>query len=686
MIFLNVRNYRVLTLINTIINEFLIQARFLMVGIKTVCNANNFPVGEEEQERELEVRFTPILCTGLEKIENTCFCNLLMDKDISSSLPATPGNFYSIFIRWVGQNKSSESIKWTEINSDEVLNKVIAKLSNCNQQNSREQKFLDVLLLLDINVPRFPLCLLQCFVVTFVTYKMQGKNFDNNSHKVFEENNCYSKFIKELLSSACIRQRYGSEVSGRKTCRKRCVSFVGICKESSSGLNDEAKVVHESLSIIKESINCPIEKFPFTIWCTAKLQYLHLVSLQDQKEENLRLQNYGRESINLHFEEIISKFESTVDRNFTEIVPISWILFYFEVQKYCTRNKKCFLEFAVCMEIWKDDCINSDRGKLNSALKFFHDLGAWFLLDSGSDISFIITNLCWLFDNLKYLCNSKDSSRIFDCVAKLALKYEGILMASMIQEIKLGLKLMNFEYFVKLLEHLKFAAPMDQRGSYFIPSVLDSYEGKMKFSDFITSQFEPLLITISSGGLHHSIFCFLAAYMFDNVPQNWSKLKYNEREEVQHTYKDLITFSVNIDSYPCYVCIFDKFFFLEIHIYSKTQKTSQKDPPSNLNFTVFKIIKDSLNKAVCDENLKLPYEDFKYGFSCCMSQHSGHLMEVEKIDNKLLATCITSGENMEINDEKYATWFSEVCWTTTACQVRYRSDTTSHTLDICDRA
>ena len=643
-----------------------------MVDFKTVFNASNFPVGEEEREKELEVRFTPILCTGLEKIENTCFCNLLMDKDISSSLPAISGNFHSIFIRWMGQNKSSDSIKWTEVNSDEVLNNVIAKLSSCNQQNSREQNVLDMLLLLDINVPRFPLCLLQCFLVTFVTYKMQGKRFDNYSHKFFEENNCYSKFIKELLSSTCIRQKYGSEVSGRGTNRKRCVSFVGICKEIKTGLNDEAKVVHESLSIIKESINCPIGKFPVTIWRTAELQYLHLVCLQDQKEENLRLQNYGRESINLHFEEIISKFQSTVDRDYdTEMVPISWILFYFEVQKYCTRNNKCFVEFAVCMEIWKDSCSNSNRGKLKDALKFFHDLGAWFFLDSGDNISFIITNLCWLFDNLKYLCDSKDSSLIFDYDAKLALKYEGILIASMIEEIKLDCsKKVKFEYFVNLLEHLKFAAPMDQRSSYFIPSVLDSYEGKLKAYYFVTSEFKPLLITISSGSLHHSIFCFLAAYMFDNVPQNWSKLKYSERENVQYTFKDLITFSVNIDSYPCYVCIFDKFFFLEIRIYSKTQKPSQKDPPNNLYSTVFEIIKDSLKKAVCDENLKLPYEDFKYGFSCCMCQHPGHLMEVKKVENKLFATCITSGKNMEINNEKYATWFSEVCCNTTACQVR----------------
>ena len=607
-----------------------------------------------------------------------------MDKDISSSLPAIPGNSHFIFIRWLGQNKSSESTKWTEINSEEVLNNVIVKLSSCNQQTSREQKVLDVLLLLNINVPRLPLCLLQCFLVTFVTYKMQGKKFDKNSDKLFLQNNCYTNFIKELLSSTCIRQKYGSEVSGREANRKRCVSFVGICKESSSWLNDEADVVNESLSIITERINCPLEKFPVKIWRTANEQYLHLVSLQDQNEENITLQKDGRESISLHFEEIMFKFKKTVAKNFIKMIPINWILFYFEVQKYCIKNNKCFVKFAIYVKIWKDDCNNSITGKLKDALKFFHDLGAWFFIDSDNDIhSFIITNLCWLFDNLKYLCDSRDSLDIDDYEAKLALKFEGILMTSMIEEIELDCsKTVEFEYFVQLLEHLKFAAPMDQRRSYFIPSVLDSYEGKLKAYYFITPQFKPLLITISSGSLHHSIFCFLAAYMFENVPQNWSKLKYSKREKVQYTFKDLITFSVNINSYPCYVCIFDKFFFLEIHIYSKTQKTSQKDPPNNLCSTVFEIIKNSLKKAVCDENLKLPYEDFKYGFSCCMCQHPGHLMAVKKIGTKLLATCITSGKNMEIDNKEYTIWFYEVCYSMIACIHTYACDVQMHVLSL----
>ena len=617
---------------------------------------------EEKAEKEhCSFRFSAALCTGLENSGKTSFCNLLMDKNV---LSPSPGNSHATFVKWTTQNPpSKEETKWTEISSEKALNDVINKLSNYNRQTPEESGILDVLFLLDVNVPTLALCLLQRFLVTFVTYKMHGKKFDNCPPKFFTDRQCYSQFVKEFLSSTCIGQKYKSEISELERNTENCIIFVGICKETGFELyGEEAELVNESLGNIKAHINCPTEKFPITIQ-RINNQYLHLVNLQNHNDEH---------SKKTHLEKIKSKLEIVVANNCTQKVQLDWMLLYFGVQKFCIKNGTYFVEYAVVYEkIWKVVCHNSNEDELKGALKFFHNLGALLYFDSveGMD-KFVITDLRWIFDNLKYLHSTKDSTYQFDdhYDAILALKYEGQLMSSIVEEIKFDqTRKVKFEHFVKLLEHLKFVAPVSQGKNYFMPSILDSYEENMKFDSFVTQEFEPLLITYSSGSLHHSIFCYLAAHMFDKAPPNWSKLRYSEGKKIQHTFKNLITFSANIDNCPCYVCIVDRTFFLEIHIYRKSEAQKFTNSNPNVLFTVFEFVKDSL-KAICDgkkcdnKKLTLPYKNFKYGFACCMCGVEQHVMEAKKHENKIFATCITTGENEELKKQKYAAWFTEVCY------------------------
>ena len=88
------------------------------------------------------------------------------------------------------------------------------------------------------------------------------------------------------------------------------------------------------------------------------------------------------------------------------------------------------------------------------------------------------------------------------------MKYEVELMSSMIKEIKSEhLGKVKLKDFVKLLEHLRFIAPVNQ----FIPSILDSHEGYNVLGHYGEQKFNSLLITFSSGSLHRSVFCYLAA-------------------------------------------------------------------------------------------------------------------------------------------------------------------------------
>lgn len=624
------------------------------------------PVGEANKEKTAEghclFRFTAALCTGLKKSGKTSFCDLLMDRNVSSPVS---GNSNTTFIKWTGQNSSSKEAKWTEVNSEKELNDVIIKLSSYNRQIPEESGVLDVLFLLDVNVSTLPSCLLQRFLVTFVTYKMHGKEF-HTSRKFFESKRCYSQFVKEFLSSTCIEQKHRSEISAPERNAKNCIVFVGVCKEASlESCCEEATLVNKNLQTIKGQINCPTEKFPITIH-RINNEYLHLVNLQNPDEvvhcEKIELHKKTK-----HLQKLKSKLEGIVANNRTQKVQLSWMLLYFRIRKFSITNNTYIVEYAVVYEkIWKAVCGNSNEDQLKNALRFFHKLGALFYFDSieGMD-NFVITDLRWIFDNLKYLYSTKDETDQYDYDAILALKYEGQLRSSVIEEIQFGHDQSNkvkFEHFVKLLEHIKFVAPVNKGSNYFIPSILDLHDGKMKFDNYITPEFEPLLITFSSGSVHHSVFCYLAAYMFDNVPPYWSKLKYTEGIENQYTFKNLISFSANIDNCPCYVCIFDRTFHLEIHIYSKSE--SQVDCPPNLHSTVFEFVKDSL-KAVCENSLKLPYEDFKYGFSCCFCEkkvEQQHTMLVKKHKNELLADCVTTGENEVLKNMKYAVWFYEVCY------------------------
>ena len=614
-------------------------------------------IQKAEKENSLfKMRFSTMLCIGLTKSGKTSFCNLLMDKTSQSSSPP-PGNFHVTFIKKRTSNASSkeEEVKWREINLEE-LNKLISAVNQSGSLHNPTEIW-DVLFLLDISVPTPALCLLQHSLVTFVTYKMLGEDFElNDPYKFIKDKKQYSKFMKEFLSSMCFKKK--AKVSefqeleitdNNATHRKFHTAFVGILDGSSSeeSYAKEAKVINESLHIMKEHINCTIRDFPLSLWYTEDdNQYLHLVNVMNHKEK--------------HFEKVKSSMEDIVAKNSTYKVPLNWMLLHFKMQQICIENNTPFVEYTVVYEkLWRIECKNSSEDELELALRFFHDVGALFYFHSIKDTdNFVITDLRWLFDNLKYLHNTKDSTSQYDYNARLLLKYEGELMSSTIEEIRFNrLGKMKPKDFVSLLEHLRFIAPM-KHGNYFMPSILDSHEGYKVFEHYGTLRSKPLLITFSSGSLHRSVYCYLAAHISNNLPQNWSKPKYDESRKHQHTFKDLITFCVNINSYVYHVCILDKIFFLEIRIYSK----SESDYPANLHYTTFTFIESSL-KTVCIDSLQLACNDYKYGFLCCKCdcEHKQHLMIIKNTSNKSSAYCSKTDE-LEVLKENHTMWFYKVCY------------------------
>lgn len=605
----------------------------------TCIDENNQKIGKENCF--ITMRFSTVQCTGLEKTGKTSFCNLLMNKPIPS-ISSSNSESCTLFIKRSTKNISSKNIKWTEIDLNK-LNKLIDEL-NEYKKRSKESGLLtpdeiwDILLLLDTNAPIPALCLLQHSVVTFVTYKMLGEDFKNSPEKF--TNQGYSRFVKEFLSIACIRKI-------KSTGQKNYTAFVGIHNGSSAEdvYVDEAKEVDKNLKVLMDDINCTITKFDTQIWSIADNQFLHQVNLKNHK--------------NKHFENVNSQLEDAVTKNSTHKVSLTWILLYFKIQKNCFEKNTYFVEYAVVYEtLWKVECSNSNENELKNALNFFHSLGALFYYDSVEGLdNFVFTDYHWIFDNLQYLYKSYYSENLCDHHAGQVLKYEGRLKSSMIEEIKSDhSNIIEFKLFVKLLEYLRFVAPVN-KVDYFMPSILDSHEDyEGVFEHYGELKFKPLLITFSSGSIHRSVFCYLAAHMVNNLPLHWSKMEYNRTTNRLHTFKDLITFSTVMNKYKSYVCILDKIFFLEIRIYSKIKS----DCPINLHCTVRKFIEESL-RVVCAYSLKLCYDNCKYGYFCLCTDcdEKQHLMMFKRGEDA--ACCSQTGDLVVLEGECYTRWFDEVC-------------------------
>lgn len=597
-------------------------------------------------EKDVKIRFSTILCTGLPKSGKTSFCDLLMAKATESASP------FSAFI------KKGTSPNDTIIDMQQI-DELIGKLTQYNKSQKPEPlETLDMVLLLDRNIPLPALFLLQPSVVTFITYKMRGENFIlKDISNFFEFEKDYSTLVKEILSSKSVKKQDISkfselEISNKNaSCKQPYIAFVGMLKGTcTEELHEkETEIVNESLCILKKNINCSMEQFPLSFWYLEKDHYLHLVNLADHKDKD--------------FTVIKTKLENIIAKNSTYKLSPSWILLYLKIHKLCIKNETSFLKLSEVINLWNMECITSNmectssETELKRALQFFHHVGALFYFDSVKDVSnFVFTDLCWLFNGLDYFYKVKDSTYRCDHGAKMVLRHEGKLLYRMVEEIELKAsepEHINLQHFVKLLEHLEYIAPLGQN-AYFFPSYLESYDdGRKVFDHYGELQFDPLLITFSSGSLYRNIFCFLAAHIMQKLPKGWSKPKYDEDEQHQYTFKDLITFCV----YCHYVCIIDKTFFLEIQIYS----LSGDNYPAYLHNVVFKFIKQSL-EDVC-KKLELP-DECKYGFLCCKckrqcKQHI-HLMVVKPDEEKMTYAYCSKTDKPQLLTDRHIVWFSEV--------------------------
>ena len=513
------------------------------------------------------------------------------------------GDFHKVFIK-----KKSESI-WEECDIKQLgvlidqANKVhCTNESNCIMKPDMidGDEVLDILILLDINVPTSTVCLLQPALVTFVTYKLSGK----------EGHVCHRtcKFIKELMSSYCFENKPGfSEYKIKSDFENDFyTAFIGTLfnddSSSETEYNKEAALVHEKLQNLESCVNCSMHKMPLSFWFSETDSYLHVVNLIGTPDKN--------------FKDLRDCLEKSIAENSVYQIPISWVLLSLKIQKMCCEQKVAFLQFKSIEKIWNDECKQHNKEELKLALQFFHHHGVLFHFDAVEYArDYVFVRCCWIFDQLKYLLTDlKGKGRNHN--AKELLMKEGILNSKMIREIKFdGPEKMTLKTFLNLLIHLNFIVEV-KPNEYFMPSILESYESNENiFERYGSKCYDSLLITFASGSMHRSVFCFLAGFLVKKLPEGWSKLCYDKPRQQQHTFKDLITFSIEVGYY---VCIIDKVFSLEVSIYSKSP------PCDDLHSRVYKTIEATL-KDVC-EAMEIPYEECRYGFWCSTCGSGDHMM------------------------------------------------------------
>ena len=587
----------------------------------------------------IKVRYSTVLCTGEPKSGKTKFCHLLMNKNTQQH---SKGDYHTIFIR------KQSGLNWTEITIDE-LNVLIAQINEVGANNIKSttkpgainpDEILDILILLDINVPTPTISLLQPAIVTFVTYKLRGQEdaVCAKSHKL----------IKELMSSKCFRKESKFDElkitdKFKSSGKAFYTAFIGTLLDSDGNselqYSKEAAMVNEKVRNLKSHVNCTKREMPLSIWFVKEgsdTHYLYPVDLNSTKSSNVS--------------SIQKTLEDTVSQNLIHQVPITWILFSFKVLKLCYKQSEQFVHYKTVYEtIWKNECKIDSEVELRLALKFFHHHGVLFHFHTVEGVKdFVFTRCCWMFDKLKEILMSlKDKERNYDAIEYLMK--DGILHPDMIREVEFrGPDKMTFEAFMNLLRHLKFIAPLEGN-QYFMPSVLDSYEHNTKvFSEYGNRCHDALFITFSSGSLHRSVFCFLSAYILTHKPKEWSQLFYDELTEQRYTFKDMITISIGTDYY---ICLIDKIFSLEVQIYSKAQQCD-----SNLHTTVYKFLEKAM-KDVCI-SVEVPPEECKYGFLCSKCKLQDHVMILKDFTNNQ-AHCSKTNHPLRLSDNQ--TVWLEVC-------------------------
>ena len=302
----------------------------------------------------------------------------------------------------------------------------------------------------------------------------------------------------------------------------------------------------------------------------------------------------GREEV---AQEIRTAIESMTENEKVSTVPISWMLFQYEIKlhsvPYILRSK--------CNNIAEKCYI--DTNDVDDVLHFFHELGVLlYFQDKDQRLSHIVfSDPQWLFTQLTKLIELKyDPS--YD--AEQSIK-KGIFMKKFLTEIygrefNTNLKdVIHSEDIINLFVHLNIMARLsDAKEQYFMPAFLNPVPNDFSVNTtFGNKVFSTLYVKFKDGFFPRGVFCCLIALC---VKKNKSwKLQSNA------TYKDLVAFQ--IENNDEFLVLSDEIHYISLEIHSKEEL--QQNKHQVLSCVLYENLKE-----VC---MTIHLEgDFKFGFQC----------------------------------------------------------------------
>ena len=347
------------------------------------------------------------------------------------------------------------------------------------------------------------------------------------------------------------------------------------------------------------------------------------------------------------------------DKDLYEL-PITWMLFEFEIRQVCSNKGKAYISFKDCCTTAQQINLISSAEEIKSALTYHHLLGVLlYYPDVPGLCDYIIVDHQWLFDRISSIVcfTFKHSS---NKLAKNNLKYNGILTKELIQELHWQEELKE-EYFIALLVKMKIIAPIKREGStesdYFIPYILPTYTIQSKSDDILLQygymQGEPLLIQFVSNLLPRGFFCCLVVEMLQQLPDSWGHL-YTQKD-IRHTFSNLITFQLQ-SSYS--LSLIDKLSYLEVQIRHQESDYYHRFP---IHIKVQEFLASAL-EVVC-EKLTFHSGRLRYGFYCkCREYSDEHIAVPTRATPPFdYASCRHGSVTPTKLKEGHTIWLGEVC-------------------------
>ena len=344
-------------------------------------------------------------------------------------------------------------------------------------------------------------------------------------------------------------------------------------------------------------------------------------------------------------------------------VPIKWLLLELEIRKVCQQRNCNLMSYSDVLNLAREkklgyngefgDDVDIDSEQfIKQGLRFHHSFGVLLYFEDVEGMQkLVITNHQWLFNKL-----SKFVEYSFKCETPKDLRdlNNGIFKQSLLGSecLDIGKDFIESQIdinsvdpinaFLKLLEHLRIAAPLNENASkYFMPFILDSCELidlKEKVPEYKTNNIEPLIIQFKSTdsetySFPRGAFCFLVVELM--VSMKW--------EPYRQPYVNLITLFKKDTAH--YVTLIDRIFCLEVHVAYK------KD--SNIHNKICEIINNALHTV--GKKLKIDC-NLCHGFTCpCQLIKDMHISYITK-DNLKYGCCIENSST-DLTDS-HTVWFT----------------------------